>query len=157
LKKTALLFAVGVAALVLTISACSTGTSGKPNIALFDVTSGTTAVNPGDTIDFGTVKQYGVPTSATRNFRVDNTGDAALALTGTGNKVVIGGAGPGNFNIPTQPPSSIPAGGSVTFDIVFTGTTSGGTFTRDATIGIASDDPDLASISFNVTGTDKYS
>ena len=134
------------------IVACDNAPAGSPNIALYDVTGTKTAVIPGSTVDFGNVPAFSTPS---RNFIVENTGTADLLLAGSGNKVVISGADAGDFNIPTQPPPSIPAGGSVTFDIMFTST--GSSTQKYATIGIASDDPDLANLSFNVLAFDQSS
>jgi hypothetical protein len=151
-KSIALPLVLALAALAVTT--CRTGT---PNIALYDVTSVKTQVNVGDTINFGTAYIFGNPTSVTHSFSIENSGDATLALTGTGAKIVISGADASNYSIPTQPPASIPPGGSVGFDVVFTPSTSGSPVTRNAAVGLASDDPDLSAISFNVTGTDQYS
>jgi hypothetical protein len=154
LKKTSILLSVALAGAFLWIGACKIGT---PNIALYDVTGTKTAVIPGATIDFGTAYVITIPHTQTRNFSIENTGTADLSLTGASGKVVISGTDAANYGIPTQPPASVPAGGSVAFDIVFTPTTTGGPATRNATIGIDSDDPDAASLSFNVTGIDQYS
>jgi hypothetical protein len=142
---------IGVMAIMLVVLvACPTATTTGPNIALFDVTTVRTAVNPGDTVDFGTVIAFD---TSTHNFSLENTGGTDLTLTGT-TKVVITGAS--NYSIPVQPPPTVPAGGSVTFDIIFNNNTASGS-TKNATIGIASDDPDIANLSFNVTGIDQVS
>jgi predicted small secreted protein len=152
LKKSSLLVSVGLAAMVALLAACNTGTTGA-QIALYDVTSGTTAVNPGSTVDFGTAYVSGPPRPVTRNFRLDNNGDAPFTLAGAGT-IVISGADPGNFSIPTEPPASVPAGGSVDFNVLFSATTTGSPVQRKAMISISSN---LASISVNVTGNDQYS
>jgi len=151
MKKAPVLVVFALASIFILIAACDNTPTGSPNIALYDVTTVKTAVNPGDTINFGTATVYPFAPQ-TRNFSVENTGTAALALTGSGDQVVIAGVDPSYFTIPTQPPRSVPAGGSVTFDIVFTAAGTGSQ--KNATFGIASDDPDLASVSVNVTGND---
>jgi len=153
LKKTriGLLTALGVA--MLFVAACKLATV---SLALFDVTGAKTAVNPGDTVNFGTAKTS-PPQPQTRTFRIENTGAADYRLPFSGGRVFISGADASHFNIPTQPPQSIPPGGSANFDIVFSATTLGSNFTRNAVIGISSIDTHDGSISFNVTGTDQFS
>ena len=137
---------------VALFSACSQlANGGTPKIALYDVTSGKLQVNPGDTVDFGTVSPSG-PTTSTHTFSVENTGTADLSLAASGNKIVIAGSNPSYFTIPTQPPQSIPAGGSISFDVVLTAV--GTNQTKNATIGISSNDPALGDISYNATGYD---
>jgi hypothetical protein len=141
---------------VILAAGCKGGTSDAPivdvpSIALFDVTGGgKVAVNPGDTVQFGTY-HYGTPVPLTRNFSIENTGTAALNLTGSTGKVVVSGTDTADFTIPTPPPASIPAGGSASFDIVYEPLVFGAS-TRNAAIGIESDDPDLANATFNVAG-----
>jgi hypothetical protein len=142
---------VALLALVLTLSVLTGCPSSGPIIALYDVTATKTAINPGDTVDFGIVSAF---TTATRSFSVENKGGSDLTLTGSGAKVVITGAS--NYSIPTQPPQNVPAGGSVTFDIIFNNNTASGS-TKNASIGIASNDGSLANLSFNVTGIDQVS
>ena len=72
---------------------------------------------------------------------------------------MVSGADASYFSINGQPPQSIPAGSSVTFDVVISANSGSpyGATSRFGTIGIASNDPDLANLSFDVTGTDQYS
>jgi hypothetical protein len=156
MTKAAVRIVVALFTTLAFLAACNPASGGSPNIALYDITSGKVPVNPGDpAIDFGTAHQTRSPYTQLRTFSVENTGTADLVLTGSGAAVAITGD-TANFSITTQPPQSIPAGGSVSFDIVLTATATTGTFTRNATIGIDSDDPDLASLSFDVTGTDQH-
>jgi hypothetical protein len=147
MRKVPSVLLVALMLAVLLVAGCKQDT---PTIALFDVTGGgKVAVNPGDTVQFGTY-HYGTPAPVTRNFSIENTGTADLNLTGTPDKVVISGTNAADFTIPTPPPASIPAGGSASFDIVYTA--GAGLSTRSAAIGIESDDPDLANAAFNVAG-----
>lgn len=97
---------------------------------------------------FGSINQ-GASSSAI-TFTVENTGTAALALSGTPNKVVITGNTADFSIVQTSTAASVAAAGSTTFTITFSPTTTG---TRTANISIANDDADENPYTFDVTGT----
>ncbi len=82
-------------------------------------------------------------------FRIQNLGDANLTLSGSP-IVNLGGTNADQFNVSVQPASStITAGNSITFSVVFAPTSSG---TKSATISFANNDSDENPYNFTITG-----
>jgi hypothetical protein len=91
-------------------------------------------------------------TTVTRTFTIENIGSTALTLTGTP-FVTITGPNAASFSVTVQPSTgSIAGGSSVTFDVVFNPTSPG---SKNATIIIASNDPDENPYNFNINGNAK--
>ncbi|MES2597259.1 MAG: choice-of-anchor D domain-containing protein [Verrucomicrobiota bacterium] len=92
------------------------------------------------TVDFGSV------IAAERTFRVRNTGRLALGNL----SARLTGAGAASFHVVSQPLSVLPLDGETTFQIAFTGETSG---TQSATLEITSNDRDEPSFRITLVGT----
>ncbi|GEM_PF-1950116 len=102
---------------------------------------------PWDGTDFGAAELAAA--SVEQVFTIENTGAAALNLTG--NPVVaIEGAQAGDFAVLAQPAAQVAAGGSVSFTIAFTPQAAG---LRQAVVSIASDDADENPYTFAIQGT----
>ncbi len=102
-----------------------------------------------DHTDFGNAT-IGVST-VVRTFTIENTGSLALNLTGTPNKVVVGGTNAGDFSVTAVPTSPVAAtSGTTTFQVTFT---PGGGGLRTATLSIANDDADENPYNFSIQGT----
>src|SRR5439155_109245 len=109
-----------------------------------------TTPDTADDTDFGAV-----PTGSGFNdntFTIFNTGVDTLTLDAVvANRVVIGGANPGDFTVTVQPGSPISAGGGTTsFIIRFDPTALG---LRTATVSIANNDSDENPYNFSIQGT----
>ncbi|MBT8270629.1 MAG: choice-of-anchor D domain-containing protein, partial [Bacteroidia bacterium] len=111
------------------------------------ITDGDTTPAVGDDTDWGSVA---VGTPVIHTFTINNTGSAALNLTGAAPYVAIGGANAAEFVVTTPPANVIAAGGSTTFDVTFTPAAAG---LRTANITIANDDTDENPYNFNIQGT----
>jgi hypothetical protein len=113
--------------------------------AAMDLRGGGNLIVPGqvlastlDGTDYGTVP---IKTgSVDHTFTIQNSGSAALQLTGT-SPVVITGPQAADFQIKSLPSSPVAAGASTTFTVRFTPSATG---LRTATIGIANNDIDAA-------------
>jgi hypothetical protein len=112
------------------------------------ISDGDVTPSSSDSTDFGTAMVTGV--TVVRNFAIQNTGGAALSLTGSSPYVSVGGANASEFTVTSAPPSSIAAGGSATFQVTFDPTGSG---TRSATLSIANNDEDENPYNFSIQGT----
>ena len=100
-----------------------------------------------DHTDFGTVNTGG---TITRTFTIENTGTAALNLTGTP-RVVITGANAADFTVTVQPTTPVNGtGGTTAFSIQFAPGANG---LRTATVMIANDDADENPYDFAIQGT----
>lgn len=122
-----------------------------PNIT---VTGNSTLIADADVIPSTTDHTQFVNTvvgsSNTRTFTINNTGTSTLNLTGTP-RVSISGSS--EFAVTTQPSAaSIAGGGSLTFVVTFTPTSTG---SKTATLTILSDDPDAAdaTYTFGIAGS----
>ncbi|MHB8894000.1 MAG: choice-of-anchor D domain-containing protein [Candidatus Geothermincolia bacterium] len=82
-------------------------------------------------------------------FTIQNTGSAVLKLSGRP-RVKVGGTNAGNFKVMVQPPSSVAASGSATFQVRFDPSAAG---TRLATLVIANNDSDERLYNFAIRGT----
>jgi hypothetical protein len=87
--------------------------------------------------------------SGPHTFTINNTGNAALVLTGSP-AVSITGANAADFVVNLQPSANIAAGGSTTFTITFQ---PGGAGLREATVSIANNDDTEHPYTFAVEGT----
>lgn len=102
-----------------------------------------------DHTDFGSAQVTGG--SVTRTFTVRNTGSVALNLTGSPNRVVVGGTHAADFTVTGQPSSPVAAtSGTTTFQVTFNPE---GTGTRSATLSIANDDADENPYNFSIQGS----
>jgi hypothetical protein len=92
-------------------------------------------------------------TTVVRTFTIENTGSTALTLTNAPNYVTVTGPHASMFTLTAQPSSNTIAGGaSLTFIITFNPTSPGA---KNATVIIASTDPDENPYNFNISGTAK--
>lgn len=113
------------------------------NIVDGDITPSTA-----DWTNFGATIYLG--TSIVRTFTIQNTGTAALTLSGASPYVVISGANASEFVVTAAPSNSIAAAGSTTFNVTFTPTATG---VRTATITINNNDSDEGVYDFSIQGT----
>ncbi len=97
--------------------------------------------------DFGGVAAFS--SSFINTFTITNTGNADLLLTGAP-RVSISGANASDFTVVSQPPSTIAAGASATFQVMFH---PGAVGERTAVLSIPDNDPTQAPYTFNIAGT----
>lgn len=88
--------------------------------------------------------------SVVRTFTIQNTGTAALNLTGASPYVVVGGTHAADFSVTAIPSSSIAASGNTTFQVTFDPSATG---LRSATLSIANNDADENPYNFSIQGT----
>ena len=81
-----------------------------------DIADGSATPSAGNHTDFGGALVAGG--QVTRTFTIENTGTAALSLTGTP-IVVISGAQSNDFAVALEPADSVAAGASTTFQVTF--------------------------------------
>lgn len=112
------------------------------------ITDGDTVPSETDDTDFGS--RSVASGSTTKTFTIQNTGTAALSLTGDAPYVALGGTHADDFSVTTAPSASIAAGGSTTFDITFDPSWTG---TRTATVSIANNDSNEDPYTFSIQGT----
>ncbi len=112
-----------------------------------EIINGDLSPAAGDHTDFGGADR--VIGSVGRTFTVRNPGRGPLNLTGSPNRVIIGGTHPADFSVTLQPGSPVAVAGSTTFDITFDPSALG---TRTATISIANDDIDENPYTFGIAG-----
>lgn len=110
-----------------------------------EILSGDNTPTTGDNTDFGSVIQN---LTLTRNFKVKNTGNGLLALTGT---PAVSLSGDASFSVSAQPAATVAANnGESSFTISFTPTSIG---EKTATVSIANDDPNENPYTFSISGT----
>ena len=104
--------------------------------------------NTNDHTDFGSTS---VGSSVTRTYTIANTGDADLNLTGSGDLVVLEGAGCTEFTVTAQPTSPVwSGGGTTTFTVQYSPTD----FSEDTcTVMIDNNDSDENPYDFSIKGT----
>jgi uncharacterized repeat protein (TIGR02543 family) len=85
-----------------------------------------------------------------RTYTIYNLGDGNLTLTGSSNKVTVGGTHSSNFTVTQQPSSPIIPGGSTTFTVTFDPSVNG---LRTATLSILNDDSNETPYNFSIQGT----
>jgi hypothetical protein len=112
------------------------------------IADGDTTPSGSDDTDFGSTDISGG--SVDHTFTIENTGSAALNLTGTP-EVAIVGTHAADFSVTAPPTSPVaPGGGTTTFSVSFNPSAVG---LRQATISIANDDPDENPYDFAIQGT----
>ena len=121
-----------------------TGVALVPDINL-QTPVGTNVACGAGTVAFGSVN---IGNSTTKTIRIQNLGTGPLNLSNL--PLVITGLNADQFSIVTQPTSPIAAGAFVDMVVQFTPTNNG---VQNATISIASDDPDENPCSINLSGT----
>ncbi|HEX2973840.1 MAG TPA: C25 family cysteine peptidase [Tepidisphaeraceae bacterium] len=99
-----------------------------------------------DATDFGSARL--VDGTITHVFVIRNTGTGPLNLLGEP-RVTVEGLNPQDFFVVQEPPSQVLPGAAAAFSVIFSPSELG---TRRARICIASDDPDFATFSFDITG-----
>ncbi|MBN2414531.1 choice-of-anchor D domain-containing protein, partial [bacterium] len=117
------------------------GTGTAPEM---DLVQGTTDVADGGSYDFGG-RATGSDTDVV--FTIRNTGNAPLTLT---TPLTISGADADQFSIQSQPTGPVAAGGSTTFTVRFTPTSTGG---KTASISIANNDGNENPYNLTLNGT----
>ncbi|HYF37818.1 MAG TPA: choice-of-anchor D domain-containing protein, partial [Prosthecobacter sp.] len=117
--------------------------AGNANI----IADGDSTPSAADHTDFGDANIASA--TVMRTFTINNTGTAALDLTGTP-KVVIGGTNAADFSVSSVPASPVSASGSTTFQVTFNPSASG---LRSATLSIANNDADEDPYNFSIQGT----
>lgn len=111
------------------------------------IASGDTSPSVSDDTDFGS---HDIIVGSNANvFTIQNTGTAALNLTGGSPYVTITGH-TADFTLTANPSTPITASGSTNFTITFNPTTLG---LRSATVSIANDDSDENPYTFDIQGT----
>jgi len=109
------------------------------------ITDGDTTPSSADHTDFGNVSTGG---SLVRTFTIRNTGTASLSLTGSPRVQLTGSS---DFTVITQPDYSVlPYGGTTTFQIQFTPSSTG---LKTATVQIPNIDSDENPYDFMIQGT----
>jgi trimeric autotransporter adhesin len=111
------------------------------------IVDGDTTPATADHTDFGSADVAGG--TVTRTFTIQNTGAAALSLSGSP-LVAIGGANAADFAVTAQPAASVAAAGSTTFQVRFDPSATGA---RSATITIANSDANENPYNFSIQGT----
>lgn len=133
------------------ITGTVTSTASEPAINLqgnsSNITNGATGVSVANHTDFG--NQDVASGSITRTFTIQNTGSAALNLTGTP-RVTIGGTNASDFTVSVQPGASVASSSNSTFEIVFDPSAVGA---RNATVSIANNDATKNPYTFAIQGT----
>lgn len=107
------------------------------------IADGDTTPAAGDDTDFGSTNVNGGQVDKT--YTINNTGNAALAISG----ITVTGDNSGDFAVATPTPTTIAAGGSATFSVRFDPTASG---VRATTVSIACNDA-AAPYTFKIQGT----
>ncbi len=107
------------------------------------IADGDTTPAVADDTDFGST---GIGTPVARTFTIQNTGSAALNLTG-GPFVTLSGST--EFNVTAQPTSPVAASGNTTFTVTYNPTNTG---VDTATVSIANDDSDENPYTFDIQG-----
>ncbi|MFB9863057.1 IPT/TIG domain-containing protein [Rufibacter immobilis] len=120
------------------------GTSPSLPAPEIDVTPGSNAQGGNSSYTFA--DQNLNVASAPATFTIHNTGTAALSVT---TPLSLGGADANQFQITNQPDSSIPAGGSSTFQVAFKPTS---VLTKTATISITNNDANENPYTITLTG-----
>ncbi|MEO1031012.1 MAG: choice-of-anchor D domain-containing protein [Bacteroidota bacterium] len=111
------------------------------------IVDGDTTPDTVDDTDFGNV----TTTSGTEvhTFTIQNTGTAALNLTGSSSYISISGTNAADFTLTSNPTTPIATSGSTTFEITFDPSADG---LRTATVSIANNDTDENPYTFDIQG-----
>ncbi len=100
-----------------------------------------------DYTDFGAIST--VSGTTVRTFTIQNTGTAALSLTGASPYVTISGTNAADFSVTAIPSNNITASGNTTFQVTFDPSSDG---LRTATISIANNDSNENPYTFIING-----
>jgi uncharacterized delta-60 repeat protein len=111
------------------------------------ITDGDTTPSATDHSDFGDADISSG--TVDRTFTIENTGTAALSLSGTP-KVSIGGTNASDFTVTVAPTSPVAINSSTTFTVRFNPSATG---TRTATVNLANNDGNENPYNFNIQGT----
>lgn len=111
------------------------------------IVDGDATPSTSDSTDFGSVLVAGATRKVT--YKIFNTGDAALTLSGTP-KVAVAGTHSSDFTVTTQPSSPVAVGDSTSFVVEFDPSASG---TRSATLSFDNDDSDENPYNWSIQGT----
>ena len=112
-----------------------------------DIADGDMSPRAADHTDFGSTAVSGG--TVTRTFTIENTGGAALSLSGNP-KVAVGGTNSSEFTVTQPSVSSVAAGSSTTFTVTFNPSDTGA---RRATLSIANNDANENPYNFAIQGT----
>jgi hypothetical protein len=115
---------------------------------LVSIVSGDTTPDVADHTDFGSIST--ASGTIVRTFNIQNTGTAALSLTGASPFVTISGANAADFTVTTIPSNSILSSTNTTFQVTFDPSADG---LRAATISIANNDSNENPYTFAIQGT----
>lgn len=134
-----------------TFAARGTGvTNALPELDLFgkgaEIEDGSTTASTLNHTDYGSLV---VTSSLTRTFTMTNSGDAVLSLGGA-QRVALSGSDPGDFSVTAQPPSTLAAGATQSFDIVFSPSDVG---VRSTLVTLQNNDPNEDPYTFVIQGT----
>jgi hypothetical protein len=109
------------------------------------IVSGDTTPSTTDGTDFGTIL---VNTGVNKQFRIQNSGDSQLTLSGSP-LVAISGTDAASFSLSAPPAATIAASGSSDFTLRFQPTSAG---LKTAVVTISSNDPDEGTYTFSIQG-----
>lgn len=112
------------------------------------IVSGDTTPDVADHTDFGSIST--ASGTIVRTFTIQNTGTAALNLTGVSPFVTISGANAADFTVTAIPSNSILSSTNTTFQVTFNPSADG---LRAATISIANNDSNENTYTFAIQGT----
>jgi hypothetical protein len=112
------------------------------------IVSGDTTPDIADHTDFGTVST--ASGTILRTFTIQNTGTAALSLTGASPYVTISGPNAADYSVTAIPSNTIGASGNTTFQIRFDPSADG---LRTATVSIANNDSNENPYTLAIQGT----
>lgn len=112
----------------------------------FSILSGSATPSTANGTDFGPLT---LAASSSQTFTLQNTGTAALNLSGTP-LVTLGGAQAADFSVTLQPSSPVAAAGSTTFTVSFSPSALG---LRQAIVSIANNDSNENPYTFALQGT----
>ncbi len=128
-----------------------TPTAASPEMNLqgngVSIVSGDATPALADYTDFGAIST--VSGTTVRTFTIQNTGTAALSLTGASPYVTISGTNAADFSVTAIPSNNITASGNTTFQVTFDPSSDG---LRTATISIANNDSNENPYTFNIHG-----
>ncbi|KKK90170.1 hypothetical protein LCGC14_2725770, partial [marine sediment metagenome] len=116
----------------------------KIGLLEINIRQDTSNISDGGTYDFGS---QNLDNDYDRTFTIENTGNANLTLT---TSITITGTNADQFSVQQEPSSPVASGGSTTFDIRFSPTSTG---LKEASISIANNDIDENPYDINFTGT----
>lgn len=111
------------------------------------IVSGDTTPDTADHTDFGTVST--ASGTILRTFTIQNTGTAALSLTGASPYVTISGPNAADYSVTAIPSNTIATSGNTTFQIRFDPSADG---LRTATVSIANNDSNENPYTFAIQG-----